>query len=246
MFFMRSPVALEALYRLGGNEPPNRTAPISIFLSEHPFHGKRKIMIQAAHSEDHQTYTLVKRELLIDPKWTIERALKTDWTDLNRENPDWEAMTTGYMGDIEEEAAFFEDGLHFFRIVINAILYLASSDPDLSLRASPVVDLIAKAKATLNGYKRHAIEQEAQHYSLLDGTVVGENLRPIVVGKSTAKHAPSLGSPEFQLDRRFIVRGHWRNQAHGEGMQLRKLIWIQPHWKGPEMAEMVNKPYAVR
>jgi hypothetical protein len=31
---------------------------------------------------------------------------------------------------------------------------------------------------------------------------------------------------------RWIVRGHWRDQACGPGRQLRKRIWIEPHEKG--------------
>jgi hypothetical protein len=33
---------------------------------------------------------------------------------------------------------------------------------------------------------------------------------------------------------RWLVRGHWRNQACGPGLGLRERIWIAPHWKGPE------------
>lgn len=32
----------------------------------------------------------------------------------------------------------------------------------------------------------------------------------------------------------FLVRGHWRNQAHGPKMALRRRQWIEPYWKGPE------------
>lgn len=246
MFVVHSPVALDALYCLGGNTPPNRTAPITVFLNELPLHGMREITIVAFHSDGDNTYKLVKREILINPKWSIERSLKTDWNALHRENPAWEINDTGYKGDLEDDSEFFKDGLHFFRIIINAVLYLASSDPDLSLRTSPAADLVAQAKTILNGYKRHALNREAQHYSRLDGTVAGENLHPIEVSGSTSTRAPSLGATGMQLDRRFVVRGHWKNQAHGEGMQLRKLIWIKPYWKGPEMAEIINKPYKVR
>lgn len=249
MFFIRSRVAIDALYRIGGRPPPS-SAPLSIFLCELPFHGMRKIMIQVFHGDDGALHNFVKRELLINPKWTIERSLRTDWTNLNVQHPDWNAGDGPSIGDVightEDEAVFYEDGLHFFRIVVNAILYLASTDPDLSLRASPVAAMQAQAKATLNGYKRHALEQELERYSKLDGAVVGENLPPIIAGRPHS-HGPS-GSPglDAHYDRRFLVRGHWRNQAHGEEMKLRKLIWIQPYWKGPEMAEMVNKPYEVR
>jgi hypothetical protein len=34
---------------------------------------------------------------------------------------------------------------------------------------------------------------------------------------------------------RWIVRGHWRSQPHGPERSLRRLTWIAPHWKGPEI-----------
>jgi hypothetical protein len=43
-------------------------------------------------------------------------------------------------------------------------------------------------------------------------------------------------APGWQVRTRFVVRGHWRNQAHGEGRQLRTRKWIEPHWRGPEGA----------
>ena len=35
-----------------------------------------------------------------------------------------------------------------------------------------------------------------------------------------------------KLTYRVLVRGHWRNQAHGPGLSLRKLMWIEPHVRG--------------
>jgi hypothetical protein len=49
------------------------------------------------------------------------------------------------------------------------------------------------------------------------------------------------------LAHRFIVRGHWRWQAHGEGRALRRRQWIQPFWKGPEnVVEALSRTYEVR
>ena len=47
------------------------------------------------------------------------------------------------------------------------------------------------------------------------------------------------------IDKRFVVRGHQKMQAYGENFSLRKPIWIKPYWKGPELAEIINKPYKV-
>jgi hypothetical protein len=38
----------------------------------------------------------------------------------------------------------------------------------------------------------------------------------------------------YRLKHRHIVRGHYRNQAHGAQRALRTTMWISPHWKGPE------------
>lgn len=58
-------------------------------------------------------------------------------------------------------------------------------------------------------------------------------------------YRPLYSSSGRTLDVRFIVRGHWRNQAVGVGRKDHKLIWIKPHWKGPEMSEVVSKKYVV-
>jgi len=50
---------------------------------------------------------------------------------------------------------------------------------------------------------------------------------------------------ERQLDKRFVVRGHWRNQPYGPNMTQRRMAWIKPYWKGPEFGEIVNKKYHV-
>jgi len=53
-------------------------------------------------------------------------------------------------------------------------------------------------------------------------------------------------SARWHVAQRFIVRGHWRNQAYGEGRQLRRRKWIEPHMKGPENAvEALGREYEV-
>lgn len=50
----------------------------------------------------------------------------------------------------------------------------------------------------------------------------------------------------WRAAQRFIVRGHWRNQAHGEGRALRKRLWIEPHWKGPDnVLQAIERTYEV-
>lgn len=44
---------------------------------------------------------------------------------------------------------------------------------------------------------------------------------------------------------RWVVRGHFRNQAHGAGMKLHRLIWIFPFWKGPEHGVELARPRVI-
>lgn len=65
-----------------------------------------------------------------------------------------------------------------------------------------------------------------------------EAAREAVAGR-TRRHA----ADGWHLRSRFIVRGHWRNQAHGEGRALRRRQWVQPFWKGPEGAKAWSHLY---
>jgi len=66
--------------------------------------------------------------------------------------------------------------------------------------------------------------------------------RTVKIDPILVKYARA-GSREItlQIKSRFIVRGHYRNQAHGPEHRDRKLIWIEPFWKGPvEGAKIVH------
>lgn len=42
-----------------------------------------------------------------------------------------------------------------------------------------------------------------------------------------------------------LVRGHWKQQAHGPGNKDRKWIQIDPYWRGPEDAPILDRPIKV-
>lgn len=51
---------------------------------------------------------------------------------------------------------------------------------------------------------------------------------------------------KWKLAQRFVVRGHWRMQAHGPQRALRTRKWIEPFWKGPDnVAEALTRLYEV-
>ena len=54
-----------------------------------------------------------------------------------------------------------------------------------------------------------------------------------------------LGETRNPLTVQFMVRGHWRNQACGTDLTGRKVIWIQPYWKGPIDAPVLVRSHVV-
>jgi hypothetical protein len=72
--------------------------------------------------------------------------------------------------------------------------------------------------------------------------------RPIKLGarlKAAIREGLS-GGTSWKLDSRFVVRGHWRNQAYGPQHSLRRKQWIEPYWKGPEdVVEALERTFEV-
>lgn len=46
-----------------------------------------------------------------------------------------------------------------------------------------------------------------------------------------------------QYTHRWVVRGHWRNQAHGPGRKLRRPTWVPSYTKGPEGAPLLAREH---
>jgi hypothetical protein len=45
--------------------------------------------------------------------------------------------------------------------------------------------------------------------------------------------------PAWRASHRWVVRGHWRQQACGPGRSQRRPVWIEPHVKGPDGAPLL-------
>jgi hypothetical protein len=68
-----------------------------------------------------------------------------------------------------------------------------------------------------------------------EGWILGHKVRchPELL-KAAKDHTQALRGDRtaWRISKRFVVRGHWRNQAVGPGRLERRLTWIQPFWKG--------------
>ena len=65
--------------------------------------------------------------------------------------------------------------------------------------------------------------------------------RVVVLGPGVARMegGAAAGTPML---RRTLVQGHWKQQPHGPGNALRKMMWIQPYWRGPDELEPSTVP----
>lgn len=247
MFVFTADAAVDAVYALHGQQQPDFYGKaVSVFLTSlpddddhHP--GCRKIIMTGNYwkSSDDQGIAF-KREIAIRPGWGLDDALRTDWKALG------EATEATALITPDDDSKFYTDGLALFRLCLNAALYLGSSDPDIVQRLSGRDAVMQRADSVKSSAKAKKIRSEAKRESALDFASVGEAMPPIRVTKQSGRDAGALGLDFREFAARFVVRGHWRNQACGPGLSERRLLWIKPYYKGPEMTELVNRPYVVR
>lgn len=118
-------------------------------------------------------------------------------------------------------------GKDFHRLILNSILYISSQSSRIAVP------------------RRNASAPDPLTRSVRAFMPTGEGLTPLSRG---ARGIPSSkdrlrGRP---VDVRQIVSGHWKYQAYGTRLSERKLVWIEPYWRGPDFAEVVNRPKLVR
>lgn len=126
-------------------------------------------------------------------------------------------------------------------LAINAILYSTSADVAWPLSQSPIRRLQAQGrkvgKARQARIAHRARELRGQYSDedvfYLPGRIPISQLRRL----QQTEREPRGG----ELMARFMVRGHWRRAARGWRQQ--RLRWIEPYWKGPELAMIIEREY---
>lgn len=69
--------------------------------------------------------------------------------------------------------------------------------------------------------------------------------RPVAVDCRGPVRAYAEGREGSVPKVQVLVRGHWKMQAHGKGLALRKPIHVEPYWRGPEEAPIPIRPHVV-
>lgn len=111
-------------------------------------------------------------------------------------------------------------------LALGAALALSNPD-DFQKRSS------SSGGAPGSALRRHGEPDFCQARFLLSAPVkidLREHVREICEGVGRKGSSPKV---------QFIVRGHWRQQACGPEHSLRKPIWIQAFWKGPEESRIL-------
>ncbi|MBI2894429.1 MAG: SEC-C domain-containing protein [Deltaproteobacteria bacterium] len=114
------------------------------------------------------------------------------------------------------------------RLVVNAILYATSAGAEPEERAMPRA---AARRHRAAPPARPAFSSESVYF--LPGAIEISQLRRL----QDLQRIPS----GRQLFHRFMVRGHWRRPR--KDWKDRRLRWIEPYWKGPDLAAVIERTY---
>lgn len=259
-FLFTDKEVIDTYYAMDMKENPNLeidySAPISVFATLYEktkYKNGREMLLYSWHGKlPHGKISLQIRRLFLGNDWNLEQSLQTEWSNFieNRN-------LTGYVQNplskrqITDSSDFYTDGLSFYRLVLNTILYINSKDADIEVGKNEYKKLNKQLQNEKSFLKKEKINQELSKTSRLDYQVVGSKICPIIIQKGNVESDSNEKIEEyFKLDRKilhkFMVRGHWRNQRYGTGLTETKLIWIKPYIKGNDLAEIINKPYFVK
>lgn len=142
----------------------------------------------------------------------------------------------------ESETQMMIDGM---RIVLNTILYLNSNDVDGEICENKEYgELMDKMKRLGGGGSKKGSR-------ILQKTSNMTRLTKIVLGKNITSNIPEGFNRRNKLTKKFMVRGYFRTYRHERySEQLREKTsgqpqWIKPYWKGPDMAEILQRKYVL-
>lgn len=202
-------------------------SPLCVSATELSGKSGNKILFACFQGKD----ALLKREIHIE-SGDVESALNTDWDELG------DISKNNYLKSVSSDN---ESILPFIRLLLNSILYLNTSEPDIIKTLAPYKALEERLTKVVKAKKRKEIRKILNNTSKTDANVVGSLIR---VNKSFSNRMNEHIQSNVKIKSSFMVRGHWRKQPHGKSKKKYKLIWIVPYLKG-DIAQVINKEYIV-
>lgn len=159
-------------------------------------------------------------DLLLSPEKKVTELLEERQTFVDKELP--EELRYIYRA---------QDGLapkwqQLFTLAMNIVLYV-THHPDADVLEECSNRQWKQMKARLDklspGAKKDRLKEE------LKGI---DPRRRIFLGRGVKTMSEDESGTGLPLTVRTLVQGHWRNQSHGPKHSLRKLMWINPFWRG--------------
>lgn len=188
---------------------------------------------------------IIVRKLALRGDWSLEQALRTDWNTAGVAQPD--GFTTEgfslaanadgtYEGSGLSISDFFEEGMLFFRMLVNGVMYIVSRDAELVPREDGTYVSAPKLSARPG-------QGVARSYFEAGPSVPG---LPVVIdpGQKPRGDQGTAVHTKRHLKIRFLVPGFYRRPPNS-APDAKKTIWVHPHHRGPEMATLVHRPYLV-
>jgi len=164
------------------------------------------------------------------------------------EDDDLDGILDSHFADVDpkrlREAFKVPEMRRLVHLVVNAILYATSANVPWPLAQSPLRRLRSESRS--RGKAKQA--RVARRVEELSGKYSSEDVF-YLPGRIPISQLRALAQVERQangheLMARFMVRGHWRRASPGWHDQ--RLRWIEPYWKGPELASIVEREYKLR
>ena len=129
-------------------------------------------------------------------------------------------------------------------LIINAVLYSTTAHLDSITIQSPITH-IKKKRKKLGKIKQHRLSNKikemkkvysAENAFFLPGKIEISKLRLLSKLEKTSKGRTIM--------KRFMVRGHWRKA--NPSWKDQNLRWIEPFWKGPDLAAVIEREYRMK
>lgn len=244
MFVYANDVARDALHAFM-KSPTLPGTTISVYVRDDNIDeiGFRRLLISVAETDPGgQTRAAVARQLALKPGTDLETALRTDWDKIAMPNrppaPPLSSLHVGEDGayetsDGDSVERFFEEGMAFMRLVVNSIMYVTSPDAELVSRQDGQVPRRIEEVDAADRVRR---------YSEVGPSVAGV---PVIIEPGDPVPAGAPVHSGRRLKVRFLVPGKYRRPPNSPP-DAKKTVWVRPHLRGPDMAELVHRPYIVR
>jgi hypothetical protein len=137
------------------------------------------------------------------------------------------------------------DGLEvrtmLMQFVLNLCIYLGTDKATVEHIHKEEIERLHKGKKFKN--LRKNVQDRVRDLQNDKVFLVGTD---VAVDHEIKEYVRTEGTGGFKLTYRTLVRGHWRNQAHGPKRALRTRKWIEPHIRGAELpTKVVGHTYEV-